>query len=381
MEEKQIITLVPQKDTWCKLIIPEEVERKIRLLCREIHNIEWSGILFYEVSGSFENKDLVVTCKDIYQMDIGNGSYTEYTIPPDVASYMLEHDLMGCYQGHIHSHHQMSTFFSGTDTQELRDGGNDTNHFVSLIVNNARTYTAGITRRIDAKKTIREEFSYKSFNDVEHSGVKEYITEDSYLEWYKMQIEIQGRNNSFEDEMLARIKEIKEEKSKKTTYENKYSGYSLPVKEEHQYPKMQTSFTTTASKGNQIQKELPFEEESEIPYGRVKLDKNLVNTVLKQLVTCSIIIPSSSTIDLERWSKSVPKLYADRFVNIKIFKEFAEPYIDFLLNYTDYTEAPETLDLTEITCILAYELQSELRKLPKNIWLDTYIEILEDYIL
>lgn len=102
MEDKQIIPLIHQKDTWCKMIIPEEVERKIRLLCREIHNIEWSGILFYKVTGSFEDKNLTVICQDIYQMDIGNGSYTEYTMNPSVASYMLDHDLIDCYQGHIH---------------------------------------------------------------------------------------------------------------------------------------------------------------------------------------------------------------------------------------------------------------------------------------
>ena len=117
MEEKQlkvqeVLTLYKRSNITFKMIIPEEVERKIRLLCREIHNIEWSGVLFYEVAGTFEDNNLVITCKDIYQMDIGNGAYTEYTMNPSVATYMLDHDLMDCYQGHIHSHHNMAKQFT-----------------------------------------------------------------------------------------------------------------------------------------------------------------------------------------------------------------------------------------------------------------------------
>lgn len=382
MEDKQIIPLIHQKDTWCKMIIPEEVERKIRLLCREIHNIEWSGILFYKVTGSFEDKNLTVICQDIYQMDIGNGSYTEYTMNPSVASYMLDHDLIDCYQGHIHSHHNMSTFFSGTDTQELKDSGIDTNHFVSLIVNNIGKYTAGITKKVNSKRTVKETFTYNSFNDVEVTGEKEYTTEDSYLEWYNLDIEIQGKINNFEEEVLNRIKEIREEKNKRTLA-NPSSNANFVRENYSNIPinKAQTSFITNTSRGNQIQKELPFEKEDPIPYGSVKIDKNLVMSIVRQLITCSAVIPSNSTIDIDKWSKAIPKLYADRFGNIKIFKEFAEPYVDFLISYIDEEYIPDDMGPTEISCILAYEVQTVLRTMPKNIWIDTYIEILDDYII
>lgn len=376
MEEKiQNLPLILQKDTWCKMIIPESVEKKIRLLCREIHNIEWSGVLFYEVSGSFEEKNLTVTCLDIYQMDIGNGAYTEYTMNPSVASYMLDHDLLNAYQGHIHSHHNMSTFFSGTDTQELRDGGNDTNHFVSLIVNNEGTYTAAITRKITSKRTVSEEYSYKSFNDTEYKGAKDYVSEDSYLEWYKLNIEIQG-DNQYEKEMMERIKELKESKNKVNTI--RPVNLNTP-----DYPhRAVQSYTTPVGKGNQIQKELPFEEESDIPYGKIKIDDKLIQSLLKQLITCSVIIPNSSSIDLEKWSKAIPKLYSERFGTIHIFKEFAEPYVDFILNYVDGSDLPDTItDVGMAVGLLAYELQERLHKLPKNIWLDAYIEILDDYII
>lgn len=102
MENKTTLPIIKQPDITYDIVIPREVEKKIRLLCREIHNIEWSGVLFYKVEGSFEEENLKIICVDLYQMDIGNSAYTEYTMSPDVATYMLEQGLLDCYQGHIH---------------------------------------------------------------------------------------------------------------------------------------------------------------------------------------------------------------------------------------------------------------------------------------
>lgn len=266
------------------------------------------------------------------------------------------------------------TFFSGTDVQELKDGGSDTNHFVSLIVNNAGLYTAGITRKIDSKKTIREEFSYKSYNDVEHTGVKEYTIEDTCLEWYNMTIEKAGINNSIEEEMIARIKELREERSKNIS--NTTWGSFPKAQNSESFNKPQTSFTTYAGKGNLIQKELPFENDS-----TSCLDDKIIDHIVRQLITCSVIIPNNSSIDIDKWSRSIPSLYSKRFKSIKTFKEFAEPYVDFLLNYTDIPDNFDIDDATFWISTLALELSTKLGKLPKNAWIDAYIEILNDYIV
>lgn len=82
-------------------------------------------------------------------MDIGTQAYTEFDMNPDVIAYMCENpELLDCQMGLIHSHNNMSTFFSETDTATLKEEGRDRNNFVSLIVNNAGTYTAAITRRV-----------------------------------------------------------------------------------------------------------------------------------------------------------------------------------------------------------------------------------------
>lgn len=381
MEEKKIeiqkvptIPLIHNTELSYKIIIPESVEKKIRFLCKEIHSIEWSGVLFYDVEGNFEDNSLVVKCLDIYQMDIGNGAYTEYTMNPSVATYMLDHDLMTAYQGHIHSHHSMAAFFSGTDTNELRDGGKDTNHFVSLIVNNAGKYVAGITRKIESTSTIVETCKYSTFGDETKEFTREYTEESKYLEWYKLQVEVQGQTIPFETEMLARIKEIREEKAKTT---KTFSNVNYP-----QYtPVSQPSYPTTLPKMNPLQKELPFEEEMDIPYGKIHIDKKIVDSVIKQMITCSAIIPSESSLDISKWIKSMNTLYTKRFGNIKTFEEFAVNYVSFLIDNTKDEALAEVLDATDMSCILAYDVMTELAKYPSNPWLEAYIKLLDDFVL
>ena len=65
-QSTKVISLVQKSGTYnYKLIIPAEVERKIRFVCQEVWNTEWSGTLFFTHEGSFENNDLVIRCVDI----------------------------------------------------------------------------------------------------------------------------------------------------------------------------------------------------------------------------------------------------------------------------------------------------------------------------
>ena len=132
-----------------KLIIPTEVENIIRYFLNKFHNIEWSGILFYDFTGSIQDKNLEITCRDILLMDKGDSTSTSIEYNPEIANYIANHlELTDCKLGLVHSHHSMSTFFSNTDINTLKSEGKDRVHFVSLIVNNEGTYSAAITRKI-----------------------------------------------------------------------------------------------------------------------------------------------------------------------------------------------------------------------------------------
>lgn len=102
METQKVLNLVKKQPTY-KIIIPAEVERKIRHLCQRVPNVEWSGTLFFTHEGSMEENNLVITCRDIFVMDIGSAGYTEFDMSPDVISYMVDKpELLDMQMGLIH---------------------------------------------------------------------------------------------------------------------------------------------------------------------------------------------------------------------------------------------------------------------------------------
>ena len=393
----KVISLVQKSGTYnYKLIIPAEVERKIRFACQKVWNTEWSGTLFFTHEGSFENNDLVIRCVDIYIMDIGTQAYTEFDMNPDVIAYMCENpELLDCQMGLIHSHNNMSTFFSGTDTATLKEEGMDRNNFVSLIVNNAGTYTAAITRRVKSKQ-VKESVSYEFFGDGEKHDTKEYVSSADEIEWFYLKIEKEGENYSFPD-MAARLEEIKQAKAERA------KKVQSPVYQGGYKPVIANSYGTKAGPANLVKKEadkpkvvqptlfdnvddLPFEEGYQIPYGQVTLDKVTLKSLVLQLITGSIIISNDSKIDITKWAKSMPTLYEKRFGKGKEgmgnFKMWAETYTEYLTWYVTDEKLEELgFDETEICAICAHDMIEELTKLPENDYIKGYIDALQKYLV
>lgn len=398
-----------KSDTF-KLIIPEEVEKKIRYICQQIWKDEWSGTLFYKPEGRFEDGTLAIRCVDIYVMDIGTAAYTEFDMSPDVISYMTDNpELLDCQMGLIHSHNNMSTFFSGTDTATLKEEGMDRNHFVSLIVNNEGTYTAAITRKVKATKTITENFSYPTFEGEEVIDTKTYTVESEELEWFYLKIEFERNEDSFREELKARLEEIKKAKAEKVRqlppkqpiYTSGYGNWKGGKPQQGTlFPevgkKVTQSYIGQAGPANKIVKksenELPFDTDyidnkifGEIPYGYIEFNKETIKSLALQLITGSIIIPNASKIDVKKWAQGMVPLYERRFgkgeEGMKLFEAWAEGYIEFLCWFTE-DEALEDmgLDDDELAALCAHDIIKELTKLPENVYIKKYIDILEGYL-
>lgn len=393
----KVISLVQKSGTYnYKLIIPAEVERKIRFACQKVWSTEWSGTLFFTHEGSFENDDLVIRCVDIYIMDIGTQAYTEFDMNPDVIAYMTEHsELLDCQMGLIHSHNNMSTFFSQTDTATLKEEGRDRNNFVSLIVNNAGSYTAAITRRIKSKQ-VMESVSYEFFGDGEKQDTKKYVSDADEIEWFYLEIEKEGENYSFPD-MAARLEEIKQAKAEKAK-KAQVPAYSSSYK-----PVIANSYGTKAGPANLVNKEdskskvtqptlfdnvddLSFDDNYSLPYGQVTLDKVTLKSLVLQLITGSIIISNDSKIDITKWAKSMPALYEKRFgkgeEGMENFKMWADTYTEYLTWYVADKKLEELgFDETEICAICAHDMIEELTKLPENDYIKGYIDALQKYLV
>ena len=373
--EKQILPQIEKHLDSYKIIIPVEVENKIRYLCNRISEVEWSGTLFYTYSGSYENKDLEIKCVDILLMDIGSAGYTEFDMSPEVISYMTEHpELMDCQVGLIHSHARLSTFFSGTDLATLREEGNDRNHFVSLIVNNAGTYTAAITRKLTVTKT----FKYKSFEDVEKNNQEPEITEE-VIAYNMLTVIKEGQEmNSYQD-IDEKITSIKEAKDKiKNTYKGNLSssiyadGKFLPPKVSTQ-PHYQKNLFDNEQYDDYYMESAPLKNYSTPSNNTSTFPESYIKSITLQLITGSIAIADSSRIDPMKWSNQMIGLFDKRFPRLKDFEEWAEMLTEFIIGGASLDARQDEM---EYISELATEVHIALSKLPEN----KYINIIKDKV-
>lgn len=215
------------------IVIPSNVEYIIRKFCAKAPDNEWSGTLFYQVEGNF-NEGLRIICKDFLLMDLGSAAFTEFDEDGTAIDYMVQHpELLDCQMGLLHSHDRMTTFFSGTDTNTLNKEGNDRNNFVSLIVNNAGTYSAAITRKVTYKEIHNIEITgqYPFFGTRQVFNTPTAVTSEEkeklVIEWFDLTIEKQTVEFQ-EDEYDARFREIsnKATPASKYPYYGGYNGYA-----------------------------------------------------------------------------------------------------------------------------------------------------------
>lgn len=135
----------------------QEILDKIEYLCRQISQVEWSGVLFYSVKGSIKKPETFkVILEDILPLDKGSQTFTSYKLDDRFVDYLMEEPetRMSWKVGHIHSHNTMRVFFSGTDTLELSDNCPQHDYYLSLIVNNYSEFIAQIA--IEGVATVQK---------------------------------------------------------------------------------------------------------------------------------------------------------------------------------------------------------------------------------
>lgn len=200
-----------------KLVISKEAQDEINELCTKISNTEWSGTVFFTISGDTDNiADLTITVVKVFLQDIGTSTYTEYEFTPEFANFLANNsELMGnTISGHIHSHHSMKTFFSGTDTKELEDSVKslESGIFFSLIVNNDGEYTAGLALAVKAERSTQINYSIPTYlkGTLQESG----YTKDTSIEvrtyFTKYQVEQNIKLETDIDKRIAALKAAKQ---------------------------------------------------------------------------------------------------------------------------------------------------------------------------
>lgn len=372
--------LKEQESYTFKIIIPEDVERIIRHLCNKVHDVEWSGILFYTYEGTWEDNNLNIICEDILPMDIGTSTYTDFTMSPEVIAYMTEHNLLDCECGLIHSHNNMKAFFSSTDINTLRDEGNDRNHFVSLIVNNEGEYVAAITRKIKVHEDIVEKSVYNTFNNEERQIESDKECEREYcrVQYTMLEVVKEGWHAFDElDERLDSIKKAKEEAKFKAAASNFSSVPSFPRKESNVYsPSLfdDYDYYTHWNIENDFFKGKRVESSSE-----PKIPEDVVKLTAARLLTCSMTLTGAYKFDFRSWISKMDSLCEKAFADERAYEYF----IDIFTEYVIYETAP--IDLCEkydtlperLGEVLLEEVIDFLSKLPTC----KYSEILLNHLI
>lgn len=386
-----------------KLIVPENVEEKIRYLLRKFPSTEWSGVLFVTHQGSFENNDLVITCKDIYPMDLGNATFTEFTMNEDVAAYMSENiDLFDCDLQLIHSHHQMSTQPSGTDLNTLKEEGNERNCFVSLIVNNAGKYYAAITRKIQTKSEVTVKklgTSYEFFGDgskeLEHKDeTTTKVIEKEIIEYFDLEVERHEVSNSlaYLDDRFDEIMEKKATEGKKNQFTVAHTDNFLDWMHSKPVPKEQDLFDDISDKEPQ---KISSIKDDHMFNQTITNDwwpkPKKIHAAVVYMITCNLII-NPEKFDLKQWiTKHMKNVYIKTFGESSVYEcehnacgafcEWRDFIIQHTLDYFDTTDVPFD-DANLFQSRIAQSINDELSEyIDVNPFIASYMEALELYII
>ena len=215
-----------------KLHLSAKLMEQINLLHNYAGDVEWSGPVLYSINkGDIHNpKSFEIEAHAMYPMDIGTSGYTEYDFKPeetfDMHDYYPQILTDGWDMGHMHTHHSMKAYFSGTDDQELRDNTPNHAYYLSLIVNHKGEYVARLC--VMAKREIKgtSGVTYKNINGKDKTSATEIKQIQEIV--YAIDLEVsytQAPQNSFMGE-VTKIQARKEERAKQTKLDNasKYFG-------------------------------------------------------------------------------------------------------------------------------------------------------------
>ena len=320
-------------------VVEDLLESKIRWLCDRFPHNEWSGLLFYETEGKLADGTLKVLCKDMHLMDYGSATFTEYYEDASIIKYMDDNDLLLCNIGIIHSHNTMAAFFSGTDTNTLKQEGNDKDNFFSLIVNNAGNYCSGITVKMtDEIKNTTNDFYFTDFD-----GRKAVYKSEpyDYSDWlvYWAEGEVQRETPTHDVDFTDRIEEIKADKEKNANRYTYTSGYAYGSGYHSNYsgsygPLFDRSYEYSGNKSttNSYNKFDSYSSWLANRHFEYADENDMYEDKFLQLLTMSLFTNHNSKLNLATFIRMLPKMVEHRFGTESAYFNALESFTDLVFD-------------------------------------------------
>lgn len=190
------------------MFIPKDFHLKASRLCQVIHEVEWSGFLFFQIQGDMFTapEQVVITAKDIYLQDLGTAAHTQFNnIGEEIVDMYDKHpEWMKCRMGLIHSHNRMAVFFSGEDVSELEDNCPGTDFYFSLIVNNKGEYAAAAAFMAEVNVVNN---GVRRYQDSSHKWIEQpFTTNTSQKQMIMLEFTVEVEQD---EELVSRIAEIR----------------------------------------------------------------------------------------------------------------------------------------------------------------------------
>ena len=319
----------------------------------------------------------------------------------------------------------MATLFSGTDIATLREEGNDNNHFVSLIINNAGKYSAKITRKVtallEAEIVGNKHVKYNTFDDKVmdtstpyNEGIKKEAT---VIEHYPLTIDVEEFNLE-KSELERRLDEICKAPTSfvnKPTIPNKnyalgnnlpYMKSATPMAKQESYAIEELFSAKSQPQGKQLElfseKEMQIEaphsgdltkvniieddDDIDVPYDKVHIDSELITSHVRQLITLNIFAGKAQNIDVSQWASNMENTFNFRFKGESGMDQFgyiADSLLEALQMEVDEIH-PELINKygnDAVYAIWAWDLDSALQKYPTNEYITYYVNSLERWLI
>lgn len=219
-----------------KLVISEELVKKIAILHNHINGTEWSGELITREEGCITDLDKwTIYAEDLYLVDIGDATYTEYEVGKDAFAGPDIIELFELFPGleegthkrqHIHTHHTMQAFFSGEDWKNLENRAENSNYALMLIVNVSGEWVAKVafkgTREAEKQSIVRLSNNMDGYSHLTTVGFEEH----TYLFVMDCEVVIPTVTPVAVDPFIERINKVRQATSSSSRWKgSNFSGF------------------------------------------------------------------------------------------------------------------------------------------------------------
>lgn len=302
------------------------------------------------------------------------------------------------------SHHILTAFFSGQDNLMLQQEGNDTNCFVSLVVDTRGKYVARVTRKVQSTSEVTVKYlgkSYEFFGEGNKQltvGGEEVtkVVDTTAIEYFDLEVERHEVPNTL-SYLDDRFTEIEKQKADKNTNRNK-------IQEVWNNNDTKNNFYDWYHNKPEPKELSLFPEESNFTKEDEKLLQDVTTTdwtpspskihaAVTHMLTCSLIV-NAEKINLDQWvTKHMKSLYDKIFSDdvlaqskdtVTSFKEWLDFIVQYTLDYFDVDDVPdELLDNFDVfQTKVAEALIDEISKYSgANEYIQDYIDALGYYCI